>query len=291
MTNVVQALPETARSELRAAFDALEYPSFAARLSSVIGMPLEAGLRLLGPSWERAIRRAAEAAISRALHTVIATFPTNTAVTSRNGLHAGACIGVGAVGGFFGVAGLLVELPLTTGIILRSIADIARAQGESPSDEQTQLACLEVFALGGPSSEDDAAETGYYGMRFAMAAHFSAFRSLLGRPASEVALPSTVVALRALASRFGVAISDKVAAQLVPVLGAAAGAFVNALFIRHFQSIATGHFTVRRLERRYGNDVVHTAYESFRAQTPAASRPSSNEVTARRPISAPTLAH
>src|SRR3712207_7386206 len=38
-------------------------------------------------------------------------------------------------------------------------------------------------------------------------------------------------------------------AQAVPVLGAISGAAVNTLFIDHFQSLAQGHFTVRRLER------------------------------------------
>jgi hypothetical protein len=292
MTEVVQTLPERSRAELGAAFDALEYPSFAARLSSVLGMPVEAGLRLLSPAWERAIRRAAGVAVRRALHTMIATFPEHAAVTSSNRLHAGACIGAGAIGGFFGLPGLLLELPFTTGIILRSIADIARAQGESLAETQTQLACIEVFALGGPSTEDDAAETGYYGMRIAMAAHFSALRLLLGRPAGEVALPSTVVAIRAVASRFGVAISDKVAAQMVPVLGAAAGAVVNGLFIRHFQSIAAGHFTVRRLERQYGADLVHATYESIRQSKLEASRqrPSAETPGRQQPINPAPIA-
>jgi hypothetical protein len=291
MADLVRTLPESSRAELRAAFDALEYPSFAARLSSVLGTPLEAGLRLLHPAWERAIRRAAEVAVNRALQAMVGTFPANAAATSSNGRHARACIGAGAIGGFFGLPGLLLEAPFTTAIILRSIADIARAQGESLTDTQTQLACIEVFALGGPSTEDDAAETGYYGVRLAMAAHFSAFRLLLGRPASEVTLPSTVVAVRAVASRFGFAISEKAAAQMVPILGAAAGAVVNGLFIRHFQSIATGHFTVRRLERQYGSDVVHTEYENIRQskveaarQKSSAGKPARQERTSPAPI-------
>jgi hypothetical protein len=227
-------------------------------------MPLEAASRLLSPSWDRAIRRAAEAAVTRGLELMITTFPAEAELTSRNRMHAGVCIGAGAIGGFFGLPGLLIELPFTTAIMLRSIADIARAHGESLAEAETRLACIEVFALGGPSTEDDAAETGYYGIRLAMAAHFSTFRLLLGRPAGELALPSSVVAIRAIAARLGLAISDKAAAQMVPILGAAAGAIVNGLFIRHFQSIATGHFAVRRLERQYGLDAVHAAYESLR---------------------------
>ena len=38
------------------------------------------------------------------------------------------------------------------------------------------------------------------------------------------------------------------------------GAAVNYAFVEHFQEMAQGHFTVRRLERVYGNAVVRTEY-------------------------------
>src|SRR5205085_1417373 len=63
------------------------------------------------------------------------------------------------------------------------------------------------------------------------------------------------------ASRFGVVVTQKVAAQSIPVLGALGGAAVNYAFIDHFQDVARGHFTVRRLERRYGKALVRSEYE------------------------------
>jgi hypothetical protein len=36
---------------------------------------------------------------------------------------------------------------------------------------------------------------------------------------------------------------------------------VNYAFIEHFQEVARGHFTVRRLERVYGKSLVRTEYE------------------------------
>jgi hypothetical protein len=36
---------------------------------------------------------------------------------------------------------------------------------------------------------------------------------------------------------------------------------INYVFIDHFQSMAKGHFTVRRLERTYGAEVVKRAYD------------------------------
>lgn len=64
-----------------------------------------------------------------------------------------------------------------------------------------------------------------------------------------------------LAARFGVNVSEKVAAQAVPVIGAAGGAVINLLFIDHFQDMARGHFIVRRLERAYPPEMVREEYE------------------------------
>ena len=56
----------------------------------------------------------------------------------------------------------------------------------------------------------------------------------------------------------------------MPLIGALGGAAVNYAFIDHFQEIARGHFTVRRLERRYGKDAVRTAYDKLSSAMPAA---------------------
>jgi EcsC protein family len=69
--------------------------------------------------------------------------------------------------------------------------------------------------------------------------------------------------IEAVASRFGVVITHKLAAQLMPVIGAAGGAAVNALFIQHYQDMARGHFIIRRLEDVYGTDAVHAAYTTM----------------------------
>ena len=95
----------------------------------------------------------------------------------------------GAIGGAFGLATLAIELPLSTVIMLRSIADIARSEGQSVADPEVQLACLEVFALGGRGPEDDAAESGYFAVRAALsgavadAARHIAERGVMGEAA------------------------------------------------------------------------------------------------------------
>jgi hypothetical protein len=69
-----------------------------------------------------------------------------------------------------------------------------------------------------------------------------------------------------IASRFGIAVSEKAAAQAVPIVGAIGGGLINALFMDHFQNTAEAHFSVRQLERVYGTDAVRTEYERLAAK-------------------------
>jgi len=140
----------------------------------------------------------------------------------------------------------------------------ARSEGEAVTDPETQMACLEVFALGGPSSSDDAAETGYWAVRLALAnATARAAKFVAARGLADQSAPPLVRFIAAIAARFNVVVSQKVAAQAVPVVGAVGGAIVNTIFIGHFQEMARAHFTVRRLERVYGTDEVRRQYQEL----------------------------
>lgn len=242
---------------LRWAHDQLEEPSLAARLTNVIGTPIEAGLRLLPLDWHRRVRAVAETSIRHALGFAVASLPDESPPAVRTSSHKLAVAATGAVGGFFGPLALLAELPATTVIMLRAIAAIARSEGEDLDTVMGRTACVEVFALGGRSHKDDAADAGYYGLRLALATHFT---PALDRLTGDVTVPLGIHALRAVAARFGMVVSDKAALQLVPVFGAVTGAFVNVLFMQHFQDVARGHFIVRRLERRYGPQAIRAAY-------------------------------
>jgi hypothetical protein len=57
----------------------------------------------------------------------------------------------------------------------------------------------------------------------------------------------------------------------VPAIGAAGGAAINLVFINHFQDMARGHFTVRRLERKYGAEVVREEYSRLKDEVSKAS--------------------
>lgn len=246
--------------ELRAARETLEHPGIAIKVSNLIGRPIEKGFELLPERWSEKIALATREALMVAMRGALLTMPERgTAAYPR--LHKLAAALTGATGGAFGLAAIAVELPISTTIICRSILDIARANGERLEDPETRLACIEVFALGGTSKGDDGAETGYFAVRAALARSVAeAAEYLATRSIAEEGAPALVRLIALVASRFKVQVSQKAAAQAVPLLGAATGATINLIFIDHFQEMSRAHFTIRRLERIYGADAVRQAY-------------------------------
>ncbi|MEZ0171265.1 EcsC family protein [Microvirga sp. TS319] len=259
------ALSEEDREALRQAVLALEGPSYVARLSSLAGRPIELlGLALPAPVSE-VISKTTQAALARALRYALKTIPKEGRDPETR-IHKALAILSGAMGGALGVSAVLAELPISTTIMLRSIARIAGSEGEDLEDPETALACLQVFALGGHAGSDNLHEAGYFAVRTAMAKSVThALQQIAGRGVVDESASAIVRLLAQIGTRFGVVVSQKVAVQAVPVLGAIGGAAINAAFIDHFQTLARGHFTVRRLERAYGKGTVRRAYDQIRA--------------------------
>ena len=251
---------------LEDAYAKLENPSLSIRLSSAVGMPVEAVTRELGKRVPEAVVEAVSKSTHKALELVLQSsmrsIKGEKQVPASPRLHTAAAMTTGAVAGFFGLQTLIVELPLTTGIMFRSIADIARAEGESPQDPETVLNCMQVFAMGSrTSSADDAAETSYYGVRVALSkAVTDALQYAASKGFGSASAPALVRLISALSSRFGVVVTQKTMAQTIPVIGAIGGGLVNTIFISHFQDMARGHFAIRALERKYGAEAVQAAY-------------------------------
>lgn len=284
-------LSEADLAALRKAVRTLEQPGLAARLSAAAGAPLDIIGRSLPATITDAVSRSTEAAMRGAMKVALASLP-KVVVASADGTvaedavhtpdgrlarllgsgerkHKALAALSGAVGGAFGLATLAVEVPVSTTLMLRSIAEIAREEGEDLETPEGALACVQVFALGGkPAGEAGASltESGYFAVRAALAktmteaARYAGSKTLLDQSA-----PALVRFASQIAARFGLVVSQKFAAQAVPILGAFGGAAVNTAFMSHFQATARAHFTVRRLERAYGVPPVRAAYEIEKA--------------------------
>ena len=149
---------------LRAAVTTLEHPGLAARLAEIAGKPLELVGRALPETASRAVATATTKALDAALSVAFRTMK-NQPKAASSVLHRALAATSGAVGGSFGLAGLPIELPISTMIMLRSIGDVARSEGEDLTDPETALNCLQVFALGGLKGGADAANSGYFAVR------------------------------------------------------------------------------------------------------------------------------
>jgi EcsC family protein len=259
-----------------AAVRRLETPSLAGRLAALAGKPVGLLQQTLPAPASKVVAKVTARALERAL--AIALFSLHDSrlpVALRNGrladgraIHSVLACASGAIGGAFGLAALAIELPISTTIMLRAIAAIAQHEGENLADQRTGLACLEVFALGNSPASG---ERDYFATRALLdpgAIEIADFA--LEKSALQKGAPALVEFLTQIASRFGIVVSEKLAAQAVAVVGAFGGAAVNLAFIEHFQDLARGHFTVRRLERVYGPDLVRAEYERLKAACPAA---------------------
>ncbi len=250
--------------DLADAVAALEGSSLAAQLSTLVGRQIGFAGELIPTRVAETANKAATTALRYAMRAAVKGLPTDDRPAS-NLLHMAAVAASGAVGGAFGLATLPVELPLSTTMILRAVADIARTQGEDLKTPEALLACVEVFALG---SARDAAfgESTYFAVRALLAKSVTeAARHMIGRGLADEAAPVLARLLSQIASRFGMVVTQKLLAQAVPVIGAVTGAAINATFMNHYQTLARGHFTVRRLERAYGTETIRAAYERLRA--------------------------
>jgi len=235
----VQEFDETGKSEVSEL--ALRQRRANGLLMQVItfaGGQVEDGLKLLPAKTRTQLETAARGALTRSF---------DAAAASRAGLpgrvtgdRAHKVLGAisGAVGGMGGLPTALLELPVATTVIFRAVQHVAEQYGEDPSAAETRVECLRVFGSGGPTPDDDGIDTSLYGARLALSG--AAINTLISR----------------IAPRFASVLSQKLATQAVPVLGAAAGAGTNYAFIDYYVEMAHVHFGLRQAARTYGEDAV-----------------------------------
>lgn len=154
----------------------------------------------------------------------------------------------GAIGGMGGLPTALAELPVATTLIFRAVQGVAETYGEDPNAPATRMECLAVFGAGAPGPEDDGVDTAFLGARLGLTG--AALQSLIAR----------------VAPRFATILSQKLASQAVPVLGAAAGAGTNYAFTDYYVEMAHVHFGLRQIARDHGDDAVAEVFHKHLAE-------------------------
>lgn len=256
----------------------MEHIGWGIKGVNIIGNSLETGARFIPEKALNILQKSTEKILLGLLKANLLTISKNKQLKEPSSItYKAIVIGSGTVGGFFGsttgigTAIFASEMTITTKYILRSIMDIARSQGEDIYSLEGQMQCMEVFALGGKSKDDDGMDTSYYVARAALSSTLKNLTSASLQAAIKTAANSSVVFgssamnkfITQIAARFSVLISEKFMAQAVPIAGALGGGSMNFIFINHFQKMATSHFTLRRLERKYGENAVRKAYSKI----------------------------
>jgi hypothetical protein len=257
-----QDLSPSEQEFIREPFGFLERPSFLLRVANAVGRPVEIALNALPLKSQEIIHRATESALQKGLSLVTRTLPsakpqTNLADTLKRTkltgrLHSLATFGLGAAGGLFGFASLPVELPLTTSVILRSIASTANDFGMDLADPNVQLECLYILSLG-TAHEGEPHSSAYWTSR-------AIFAKMIRDALETKSAPIMLKFLTAVASKFEVVVSEKVAAEALPVIGAVGGGVINAAFTEYFSQAARFHFGLRALENRHGRESIENYY-------------------------------
>jgi hypothetical protein len=246
---------------LARAVERLEFEGLATKIGSYAGQPAQKIFARLPKPAATFLNRAIEKAVLKSLDLAIKSLDPDERKKPMPRLTAALTGLTGGLSGLAGFVGLPLELPVTTLLMLRSIAAIARHMGEDLTSMEARLACVSVFAFGGYAGGQGEAEVGYY-----------ASRALLGKLASDVSTlmierGGTAAATPALASfagevttRFSATVWERAAASAAPLIGAIGGASLNVIFTNHFNGVAWSHFTIRKLERIYGEDLIRKHY-------------------------------
>jgi hypothetical protein len=253
----------------------LEKPSWLMTVAEAVGHPMQALAARIAPTAVSDLgNKALRSVMTTAANTVPAgiqdpSFEDAYKASGWSGLwHRVAATVAGGIGGAFGLAGLAVELPVTTSILFRSIAAIASDFGENLNDPQVRLECLTVFSLGGARADENAMDATYITARLGLASLVREAAQVVASQGSKGVAemlargtsPVLMNLLGRIGARFNLVLSEKFVAQSLPVIGIATGAAVNNAFAGHFNTVARYHFGIRKLERQFGQELVHAEY-------------------------------
>lgn len=224
---------------------AVDYLAARGRLMSALeqaGRFVQMGLNRLPPEVQKMVGERARDGLELAFRTAILGLEAGARPDKSGAYRLGGALS-GAMGGLGGFATTLAELPVTTGLIMRSVADIARGAGLDLNDAAVRAACVEVFAFGGPLEEDDDADIAFWATRLA------------GQEMAQL--------MAAVVVRYAPNMMTKLGAQAVPLVGAAIGAGLNLVYMDFYQRMARVVFALQPIEQAEGRAAVRRRFAAL----------------------------
>lgn len=142
----------------------------------------------------------------------------------------------GVVTGFIGLPGAIIDIPVSTTLLLRSIQEVASEHGEDVHDIDIRKECISILGLG------DLNSLGSGGLGIA-----STRIAVSGQTLTQI--------ISRVLPQFTSQVTQKILAQAMPLVGALAGGGVNALFSNYYRTLAEVHFGLKKLGKETGIDV------------------------------------
>ena len=102
MNITVKTLSDSELEELKWSYQHLEHPSLAARLSHVIGSPIDSELKLLPKNWYQHLHNTLDSSLRKILDMAITSMGHIPPAKAHDRMHKLMVMGTGALGGFFG---------------------------------------------------------------------------------------------------------------------------------------------------------------------------------------------
>lgn len=266
----------------------LDHPSLVLKLTRAMGKPIELLQQQLPEKAQAYLSQAVEKSLNTALKMAIATLKSENKefanlghVAHRSKLagwtHTASVAATGAIGGFFGLASLPIELPVSTTVIFRGISSVAKEWGLDIKDPAVQMQCVYVFTLGA-SRPGELESSNYLASRLAFSRVIRDAAAFVGRfTARELftavekgSAPVFTRFMTQVAALFEVAVTEKLLASAIPVAGAIGGAAINAAFCDYYVTAARYHFGLLQLENLHGSQEVQKVFAAASKANPRA---------------------
>ena len=256
----------------------LENESFIMKITNVIGKPVDYIQKKLPEKIGNKIDKIVKKSLNKSLEIAIKTTNSKSSndfiidlkkTKSSKIIHNALTGASGAIGGTFGIVGVIIELPITTSLIMRNIVSIGNQFGFKSSDPQFPFHCLSIFTLGSQRNpNDDQLDSSYYALRASLEVSIRKGAEFLAANSAKIVLdnvkkgtaPEILNFIAKVAGYFEITVTEKMLAESLPIVGAVSGLVINVAFTNYFGNAARYHFGLLNLEKKYGKDVIEKIY-------------------------------